>query len=98
MTTLFALGAPIGAWMQAIQAAQKTQKTRFHDVPVVREWSPPNSGWLFQQPEDDAIALKRARFNRWASLFSDARGPPPPPPSPVSHSAVVVEWVTVEYA
>jgi hypothetical protein len=47
MTTLFTLGAPIGLWMQAIQIAQQT---RFHDVPVVKEWSPANSDWLFPPP------------------------------------------------
>jgi hypothetical protein len=73
MTTLFSLGAPIGAWMHAIQVAQNT---RFHDVPVVKEWSPNNSDWLFP-PEDDANALKKARFERWASLCSDARKSPP---------------------
>jgi hypothetical protein len=72
MTTLFTLGAPIAAWMQAIQVAQKT---RFHDIQVVNEWSPENSDWLFP-PEDDRIALKRARFERWASLSSDARQSP----------------------
>jgi hypothetical protein len=90
MTTLFSLGAPIGPWMRAIHVAQNAQKTRFHDVPVVKEWSPANSDWLFPL-EDDAIALKRARFERWASLCSDARDPP------VSHN-LVVEWATAEDA
>lgn len=86
MTTLFSLGAPIGPWMQAIQVAQNTQKLRF------REWSPPNSDWF--SPEDNAVALKRQRFDRWVRLFSEQRQPPAPPPSPVSR--VVVEWATAE--
>lgn len=97
MATLFSLGAPIGPWMRAIQVAQNAQRSRFHDVPVVNEWSPANSDWLFP-PEDNAIALKKARFERWVRLFSDAHRPPAPPPSPVSHSVVVVEWETAEDA